>query len=247
MSYERSAVQRELDIIRRHVPRAALVATDLVGDLSERALDMCAIHLTKGSVVRLEMANRIPVADRTIDRFRKAMNVTPEAAKAVYDASRTLYKLNDRGAWCVSPMQQTPRIVTSQGVDGHALHPYAEDCFLGLQELLPNILRLHAESFAVGHADGRTKRRIVIHALTHDDHEVAAIDTAAFSTHIRDVLMPDREEKFSQANLVRASVWAKQLGTDPNDLPEILHAASLFFVTLQATEVQLVAGKPKVH
>jgi hypothetical protein len=240
MCYAIASLQPHLAVIRRHIPNAGSVHTDLRGNLTDGAVNTTTVR-TRNFHLNVQVSQEPRIMRETVTYLMRKLRLDNEDdARELRHACASLHKINPRAAWCLNPVPEPVFEINNTQVAEETAHPYVERSIHFLRHHLPTTREIRTEVLTRGGGNPKYGPGTWVRFLSDDETEVAALDTASFATHIREVIVPG-EHEYRAANLLRLKVWAEQLGTTIMHMPQLLHSLSLCVVALRAN--RLVLGK----
>ncbi|OJW34704.1 MAG: hypothetical protein BGO50_10620 [Rhodanobacter sp. 67-28] len=254
MAYANAYVRVQLETIATQIPRLIAVSTDIIlnprTNTSHHAL---TVYRRNGTSSRVDITER--VQGRAVEQLMSSCSLSPSAAAEVAEVGKRLYQVNPRGAWCMTPEPSTAPLILSsfEASDANERSSYALSVVDRLAELMPHVAKVIGDSSGVSNVGGgRIRKRTWIRFEDAHGQEVAAIDTSVLQAHARDACLRVEHEHL-EVNLRRLSLWSKQLGIEPVDVPgdaeeakveaagEVMSLLAVAMVTLAADELWLHA------
>jgi hypothetical protein len=147
--------------------------------------------------------------------------------------------LNHYGTWALTPALEKPLVLggpnsdITMAAEGLAL---LEEVFDSLGAAMPAVFEIRVES-SVRDDAGLVRRRACLRIMASESVELAAFDTAVFSSHLQALLLPPQYSKAHHRR--RVAAWAGQLNVNAAAMPGILDDLGLLTVSLPFTRVIL--------
>lgn len=226
MGYPQQQVREQLDKIIHLAPLVNIVRTDVQTNVKLGGrVNTLTVHKRHRKVgvplVEGDQAGRSELA-----RF---LGLGLPETEQIFQAGSALAAVNTQGAWCPRPddFEEAPLRLESDVV---------EQCTLQLQQLIPAATHVSCDSLEMGTDHGHKRRRTFLRVCDGDD-ELAALDTAVFSMHVKSAVYDLPHGRY---NLARMAAWAKQLEVREKSMPSVLMALHSSFVQAGLPQLSLV-------
>lgn len=233
MSYSPDVVANAMTLIRDAAPQAVVLHTDYKYSHQRRGTLLRArLHKnTKHQELELlEEGQLNPGAVKALGIF---FGLNAPVAEDMYLAIDRVARVNARGSWCISPVNE-PTLDSDV-----ARKRFVAERIDSLTANIPDAGVIQAEIYSQPSPMGHARRRVFLRIFDRAGGEMAALDTSHFAVHLQAVGFGVGTHL--KQNLERAQFWAGQLGVaDLDDMAFVFHDLKGLFADGGLQRVDLV-------
>jgi hypothetical protein len=235
-------MKTQLDTVLARIARAAPAAYAMRTDrfIAEKTVALAIFELPNAKPIRVQLTDAPNARGPVLSLLRTRLDLERDASDALLQDLRTLADTHPYGAW---PLQTDGRAVRAVTVEGDSIRSslplpeIASDLLrLAARCLPPHIPRVLIHELRISGADKREIKRHFVRFEDRDGNARASLAWMLAMTHVLYRTNPHEGDE-PEANDLRLTTWAAQLGLTPDGLVDLLVALNTPVTLFGATQL----------